>query len=92
MTKFYFAESQIFIRYSSKLKNYNVCSMKLVTKVMHLQNIGFEDFFVFVNKYAVNDFRLFSHVHIDCTSYVSISQTCLLRCIITTYYIHAIVN
>ena len=36
MTKFYFIESQSFVEYSPKYMEYNVCDIKLGTKVMCL--------------------------------------------------------
>ena len=58
MTKFYFTESQSFVEYS--LLNtclYNVCGIKLETKVMRLHKIRVEKISLFrLKKCAVNYF------------------------------------
>ena len=54
VTKFYFTESQSFVEYSPK---YNVCGIKLETKVMCLHKIRVQKISLFhLKKCAVNNF------------------------------------
>ena len=47
MTKFYFTESQSFVEYSPKYILYNVCGIKLETKVLRLHKIRVEKIALF---------------------------------------------
>ena len=67
---------------------YNVCSIKLETKVLHLPIIWVYTILLFlVNKYAVHNFWLVPvnvlHTDFTCSVYCPINLTCSLRCIIT---------
>ena len=56
VTKFYFTESQGFTRYSPKYIEYNVCGIKLETKVISLHKIEVLKISSFpLNKYAVHN-------------------------------------
>ena len=77
--------------------SYNVCSIKLENEsVGFAWNLVLEYFMVLANKYIVHNFWLWpvNILHTDCTCfiYISISLTCSLRCIVTTYCIQDIVN
>ena len=57
MTKFYFTESQSFIGIHLNTWKYNICGIKLETKVMRLHEIRGEKISSFLlNMYAVHDF------------------------------------